>query len=113
MPALVLDDGTLLNEGAAVLQYLADMVPPPPRGSAPTGCCGLTPARAQKPAAKVAPEPKSTARYLVQNALNWTASELHACVPPPRAAAAPVPQPPHCKMRPAVCAACRVACPGA
>lgn len=26
VPALVLDDGTVLNEGAAVLQYIADQV---------------------------------------------------------------------------------------
>lgn len=27
MPALLLDDGTLLTEGVAIMQYLADSVP--------------------------------------------------------------------------------------
>ena len=54
VPALVLDDGTVLNEGAAVLQWIADQAP-----------------------GKVAPQNGSSARYLVQNALNYIASEVH------------------------------------
>jgi glutathione S-transferase len=57
VPGLVLDDGTLLNEGAAVLQWIAD----------------------QKPGS-VAPENGTTARLLVQQALNYTASEVHGSV---------------------------------
>lgn len=37
VPALVLDDGTLLTEGAAIVQYIADLVPAktlaPPNGT--------------------------------------------------------------------------------
>lgn len=54
VPALVLEDGTLLNEGAAVLQWIADQNP-----------------------GKVAPAYGTTDRYLVQNALNYVASEVH------------------------------------
>jgi glutathione S-transferase len=54
VPCLVLDDGTVLNEGSAVLQYIADQAP----GS-------------------IAPRNGETARYLVQNSLNHTASEVH------------------------------------
>lgn len=61
VPALVLADGTLLNEGAAVLQYIADQAP---EGS------GLA-----------APY-KTSARYLLQNVLNYLASELHASYGP-------------------------------
>jgi glutathione S-transferase len=57
VPALVLDDGTLINEGAAVLQWIADQRP----GS-------------------VAPVNGTTARLLVQQALNYTASEVHGTV---------------------------------
>jgi glutathione S-transferase len=55
VPALVLDDGIVLNEGAAVLQYLAD----------------------RKPEANLAGQWGTTERYLVQNFLNLTASEIH------------------------------------
>lgn len=54
VPCLILDDGTMLNEGAAVLQYIADQNP----GS-------------------VAPQFGTSERYLVQNALNYIASEVH------------------------------------
>eukprot|EP01124_Arcella_intermedia_P001478 TRINITY_DN1080_c0_g1_i2.p2 TRINITY_DN1080_c0_g1~~TRINITY_DN1080_c0_g1_i2.p2 ORF type:complete len:208 (-),score=76.87 TRINITY_DN1080_c0_g1_i2:30-653(-) len=54
VPALVLSDGTLLNEGASVLQYIADQVP-----------------------GTVAGENGTVERYLVQNALNYIASEVH------------------------------------
>lgn len=36
----------------------------------------------QKPEGGMAPEPKSTGRYLVQQGLNWVASELHAASGP-------------------------------
>lgn len=55
VPALILEDGTILNEGAAVLQYIADQAP-----------------------GTVAPENGANGRYLVQNMLNYTASEVHA-----------------------------------
>lgn len=54
VPTLVLDDGTVLNEGAAVLQWIADQAP-----------------------GKIAPVNGSTGRYLVINALNYVATELH------------------------------------
>jgi glutathione S-transferase len=54
VPALVLDDGTLLNEGAAVLQYIADQAPN-----------------------TIAPQYGERGRYLVQQYLNYVASELH------------------------------------
>ena len=57
VPCLVLDDGTILNEGAAVLQFIADQAP-----------------------GTVAPENGSNGRYLVQNMLNYTASEVHAAI---------------------------------
>jgi len=57
VPALVLDDGTVLNEGAAVLQWIADQAP-----------------------GKVAPDYRTRDRYLVQQVLNYTASELHTAI---------------------------------
>jgi glutathione S-transferase len=57
VPGLVLDDGTLLNEGSAVLQWIADQAP----GS-------------------VAPTNGSVGRYHVQNALNYIASEVHPSI---------------------------------
>jgi glutathione S-transferase len=57
VPCIVLDDGTVLNEGAATLQWIADQQP----GS-------------------VAPENGSTERYVVVQLLNYVASELHASV---------------------------------
>jgi glutathione S-transferase len=59
VPCLVLDDGTVLNEGAAVLQFIADQAP-----------------------GKIAPENGSNGRYLVQNMLNYIASEVHASIGP-------------------------------
>lgn len=60
VPALVLDDGTVLNENAAVLQYIADL----------------------GPEGKVAPVYGSTERYQVQNTLNYIASEIHGAMGP-------------------------------
>ena len=57
VPALVLDDGTLFNEGSAILQWIADQAP-----------------------GKVAPLNGTTERYLVQNALNYVASEVHTSI---------------------------------
>lgn len=58
VPALRLDDGTLLTEGAAVLQYLAD----------------------RNPEAKLAPAAGTLARTKLQAALNFIATELHKLV---------------------------------
>ncbi len=57
VPGLVLQDGTVLNEGAAVLQWIADQAP-----------------------GRVAPQNGTTGRYLVQNALNYIASEVHPSI---------------------------------
>lgn len=59
VPCLVLEDGTVLNEGAAVLQYIADQAPG--TIAAPYG---------------------TSERYLVQNVLNYLASEVHASYGP-------------------------------
>eukprot|EP01032_Pedospumella_encystans_P010206 gene10206-11945_t len=53
VPALVLNDGTVLNEGSAVLQYIADQAP-----------------------GTVASENGTTQRYILQNVLNYLASEV-------------------------------------
>ncbi|TWB63682.1 glutathione transferase GstA [Nitrospirillum viridazoti] len=55
VPALVLDDGSLLTEGAVIVQYLADRAP----------ASGLIPAAG------------SLTRYKVQEWLNFIATELH------------------------------------
>jgi glutathione S-transferase len=55
VPALVLDDGTLLTEGAAIVQYVADLVP----------------------AKKLAPPNGTIERVKLQAWLNFFASELH------------------------------------
>jgi len=60
VPALVLADGTLLNEGAAILQWIAD----------------------QNPKSGLAPANGTTGRYVVQNHLNYIASEVHASCGP-------------------------------
>eukprot|EP00271_Cylindrocystis_brebissonii_P014263 TRINITY_DN35568_c0_g1_i1.p1 TRINITY_DN35568_c0_g1~~TRINITY_DN35568_c0_g1_i1.p1 ORF type:complete len:272 (-),score=34.98 TRINITY_DN35568_c0_g1_i1:565-1380(-) len=60
VPALVLEDKTLLNEGAAVLQWIAD----------------------QSPEAALAPPNGTPSRYLLQAKLNYVASELHASCGP-------------------------------
>jgi glutathione S-transferase len=57
VPCLVLQDGTMLNEGSAVLQYIADQAP-----------------------GKIASEYGSNERYLVQNMLNYVASEVHSSI---------------------------------
>lgn len=55
VPTLVLDDGNVLTEGPAIVQYLAD----------------------QKPAARLAPTAGSFERYKLQEWLNFVTSELH------------------------------------
>lgn len=55
VPALVLDDGTLLTEGVAIVQYIADLVP----------------------AKKLAPPNGTIERVKLQGWLNFFASEMH------------------------------------
>lgn len=55
VPALVLNDGSVLTEGPAILQYLADQVP-------------------EK---KLAPDNGTLERYRMQSLLNFITSELH------------------------------------
>ena len=55
VPALQLDDGQLLTEGPAIVQYLAD----------------------SKPDSKLAPTNGSLARYRVQEMLNFISTEIH------------------------------------
>jgi len=55
VPALVLDDGTLLTEGAAIVQYIADLVP----------------------AKKLAPPNGTIERVKLQAWLNFFSSEMH------------------------------------
>jgi len=55
VPALALDDGTLLTEGAAIVQYVADLVP-------------------EK---KLAPPNGTIERVKLQSWLNFCASEMH------------------------------------
>ena len=57
VPCLVLDDGTVLNENVATLQYIADMVP-----------------------GTVAPVQGTVERAVVQNALAYVATEVHPTV---------------------------------
>jgi len=60
VPVLELDDGSLLTEGPAIVQYLAD----------------------QKPDAKLAPKNGSIERYRVQALLGYINSELHKSYSP-------------------------------
>jgi glutathione S-transferase len=55
VPALVLDGGGVLTEGAAIVQYLAD----------------------QKPDSGLAPRPGSLERYRLMEILNFIATEVH------------------------------------
>ncbi|PWK76971.1 glutathione transferase GstA [Aminobacter sp. AP02] len=60
VPALELDDGSLLTEGAAIVQYLADL----------------------RPTSKLAPEAATRERYQLQSWLNFVATELHKMYSP-------------------------------
>lgn len=55
VPALELDDGNVLREGAAILQYLADL----------------------QPASRLAPANGTFERYRLQEWLNFLAAEIH------------------------------------
>lgn len=55
VPTLQLEDGSILTEGPAIVQYLADLAP----------------------ASKLAPENGSLPRYRLQEWLNYITSELH------------------------------------
>jgi len=55
VPALQLDNGQVLTEGSAIVQYIAD----------------------QKPATKLAPAAGTLERYRLQEWLNYIASEIH------------------------------------
>ena len=55
VPALALDDGTILTEGPAIVQYIADKVPDK----------------------KLAPVNGTLERYKVQSWLNFLSSEVH------------------------------------
>lgn len=55
VPALELDDGQVLTEGPAIVQYLADLAP----------------------AAALAPANGTIGRYRLQEWLNWVSAELH------------------------------------
>ena len=58
VPALRLDDGQLLTEGPAIVQYIADL----------------------HPAAKLAPASGTPARYRLQEWLNYITAELHKSI---------------------------------
>lgn len=60
MPALELDDGSVLTEGAAIVQYLADL----------------------KPGAALAPRVGTLERTRLQSWLNFVATELHKMYSP-------------------------------
>jgi glutathione S-transferase len=60
VPTIKLDDGSILTEGAAVLQYIAD----------------------RKPGSGLAPESGTMARYRLQEWLTFISSELHKSFSP-------------------------------
>ncbi len=60
VPAIKLDDGSILTEGAVILQYIAD----------------------QNPASGLAPKAGSMERYRLQEWLNFIATEIHKSYSP-------------------------------
>ena len=60
VPTLQLDDGQVLTEGVAIVEYLAD----------------------RKPESQLAPKPGSMERYRLIEWLNYIATELHKGTPP-------------------------------
>lgn len=60
IPALILEDGSLLTEGAVIVQYLADL----------------------DPAHTIAPRPGTLERVRLQEWLNFIATELHKGITP-------------------------------
>jgi glutathione S-transferase len=66
VPALRLDDGTVLTEGQVMVQYIAD----------------------QKPETGLAPPPGTMARVRLQEWLNYIATELHKGISPLRSTTA-------------------------
>jgi glutathione S-transferase len=74
VPTLVLDDGTVLNEGSAVLQWIADQVRHNLFGSQHLLTCINCPIQAP---GKIAADYGTSERYLTQVALNYIASEVH------------------------------------
>src|SRR5207237_752386 len=63
VPTLQIDEGQVLTEGVAIVQYLAD----------------------RKPEAQLAPRSGSLERYRLIEWLNYIATELHKGTPPPNA----------------------------
>lgn len=57
VPALVFDNGLVLNEGTAILQWIADCSP-----------------------GKIAPKNNTEGRYILQNVLSYIASEVHPAI---------------------------------
>jgi glutathione S-transferase len=60
IPALRLDDGQVLTEGAAIVQYIADL----------------------KPEARLAPRPGTMERYRLAEHLNFISTEIHKAFAP-------------------------------
>ena len=60
IPALELDDGQVLTEGVAIVQYIADL----------------------KPEAKLAPKPGTMERYRLAECLNFVSTEIHKAFAP-------------------------------
>ena len=58
VPTLVLNDGTVLNENTAILQYIAD----------------------QAPAGSIAPANGTVARAVLQNVLSYVSTEVHPSI---------------------------------
>jgi glutathione S-transferase len=73
VPALRLDNGEVLSEGPAIVQYIAD----------------------QKPEARLAPAPGSFARYRLQEWLNFISTEIHKQFSPMFSPSLPEPQRAH------------------